>query len=170
MEAKKQDTSGCASDRVARIRRMLEEGEDSDLFSPNFISNTPWQNAVKRGALGKEKTGLFAKRAFSDAKISVVDAIEEGNNVVVRWRLRGKWSQPIGDVKPTGQPVDVTGINIYRFVGDKIVEEHGQFDSGSFASQAIGGGINPAACAEALRSLASNPAPEIGRGGPSGPG
>jgi predicted ester cyclase len=158
MDPKKQ----YSMDRVSRVRRLIEErmfekvekGSKTDLFSPNFVAHTPWHTAVKHGAVNAKEKGPFVQRLFSDASISVLEAVEDGDKVVVHWRLRGKWTKPFAGIKPTGQPIDITGMNIYRFVGDKIVEEHGEVDLASFATQAIGGGVNPAACAQALKALA----------------
>jgi hypothetical protein len=143
-------------DRITRIRRMLEENEDTGLFSPNAISRKPWDLAVKRmatDAAAAEKASFNPLRSFRNAQISVEDAIEQGDKVVVRWRLRGTWVGGIGDIKATGRPVNVTGINVYRFVGDKIVEEDGEMDWASFAQQAFGGAAaGPAGLAEACTS------------------
>jgi predicted ester cyclase len=168
-------------DRVAAIRHMLENNVKSDIYSPNFVSRKPWDLAAKRQA----KTAAVAEKTFFDPsrsfKISVEDAIEQNDKVVIRWRLRGTWTGGLGSVKATGKPINVTGVNIYRFVADKIVEETGEMDWASFAQQAFGvGGVGAgavggggaaavsasAACQEGLAAV-SRP-PEVFTG--AGPG
>jgi hypothetical protein len=145
-------------DRVSRIRRMLEENEQSDLYSPNAVSRKPWDLAVKRQAetaAAADKASFNPARAFRDMKISVEDAIEQGDKVVIRWRLRGTWVGAVGDIKATGR--------------DKIVEEDGEMDWASFAQQAFGGSSASSALAQACSNsfdLVSRP-PEKFRG--SGP-
>lgn len=159
-------------DRVSRIRRMLEENERTDLFSPNYISRKPWDLAVKRqapNAAAADKAFFDPSRAFRNMKISVEDAVEQGDKVVVRWRLRGTWVGGVDDVKATGRPINVTGMNVYRFVADKIVEEDGEMDWATFAKQAFGGSAASADLAKACSNafdLVSRP-PEKFRG--SGP-
>jgi ketosteroid isomerase-like protein len=159
-------------DRVSRIRRMLEENEQSDLYSPNYVSRKPWDLAVKRTArTGAEADKSFFNptRAFKDMKISVEDAIEQGDKVVIRWRLQGIWAGAVGDIKATGRPINVTGTNFYRFVGDKIVEEDGEMDWASFAQQAFGGASAGPGLAEACSSsfeLVSRPPEKFRGGGP----
>jgi len=163
-------------DRVAAIRRMLENNEKSDIYSPNFVSRKPWDLAAKRTAKTAavaEKTFFDPSRSFTDMKISVEDAIEQNDKVVIRWRLRGTWTGGFGRIKATGKPINVTGVNIYRFVADKIVEETGEMDWASFAQQAFGGGgagaqaaLTSAACQEGLAAV-SRP-PEVFTG--AGPG
>jgi hypothetical protein len=65
-------------------------------------------------------------------------------------------------IKPSGKAVDFTGINIYRFVGGRIVEKTGEFDSATLARQAIGG-LTQEQCQEAL-TAASRPPEVIGSG------
>jgi predicted ester cyclase len=161
-------------DRVATIRRMLEENIQTDIYSPNFVSRKPWDLAVKRqqkDAVAAEKASFNPTKAFRDMKISVEDAIEQGDKVVIRWRLRGTWIGGVGNIKATGKPINVTGINIYRFVGDKIVEEDGEMDWASFSQQAFGGGEGgalaaaAAACSESLTAV-SRPAEIFPGAGP----
>jgi predicted ester cyclase len=159
------DTTG-SMDRVSRLRRMIEEGDKTDLYSPNFVSNTPWHIAEAKGATRSGKSPSFAATLFSDVKIKVEDAVEEGDKVVIRWRLRGTWSKPFAGVKPTGKPVIITGINIYYFAGDRLIRQDGEVDVGSFVQQAIAAGVNPQACAESLRDLGRPP--EISQTGVGG--
>jgi len=55
--------------------------------------------------------------------------------VVVRWRARGTHSGSFRNVKPSKRNIDVTGITIYRFSRDKIVESWGEFNAASLAKQ-----------------------------------
>ena len=120
------------------------------------MTRTPWGIASAHGIIKGKKTKK-TRRIFSDVQVAVLDAVEERDKVAVRWRLRGKWTQPIAGLKPTGAAMEITGMTIYRFVGDKIVEVNGELDMGSFAQQAIGGGVNPAQCAEAIQQLGRPP-------------
>jgi predicted ester cyclase len=151
-------------DRVSLIRRMLEENVQTDLYSPNYVSRKPWDLVMKRQQKDPavaEKTFFNPAKAFKEMKISVEDAIEQGDKVVVRWRLRGIWTGGVGNLKATGKPINVTGINIYRFVADKIVEEEGEMDWATFSKQAFGGAAAGAdlaqACSNALDQVSRPP-------------
>jgi hypothetical protein len=160
-------------DRIARLRRMLEENEDArDLFSPHYVSHKPLDQLLKRRAKTEAeaaKASFNPRKVFAGARISVEDAMEDGDKVVIRWRLRGTWSQPVGGIKATNKKINITGVNIYRFVGDKIVEEFGEFDAASFAEQAFSA-QNAAACREALTAVSRPPESIFGPGGPIVPG
>jgi predicted ester cyclase len=164
-----------ATDRIARIRRMLEENyNDRDLFSPHYVSHKPWDLMLKRRAKTETealKANFNPRKIFPDAQISVEDAVQDGDKVVIRWRLRGTWSQPVAGIKATNSKINITGVNIYRFVGDKIVEEFGEFDSATFGQQAFSA-TTAAACQEALTTISRPPESVFGPGGqvlPGGP-
>jgi predicted ester cyclase len=97
-----------------------------------------------------------AKRVFADCQVSMDEAFEEGDKVVVRWRLRGTWTQPIPGIviKPTGKPIDLTGISVYHFKGDQVVDKYGQFDVGAFHAAACEQ-VRAQECVEALKALGS---------------
>lgn len=146
--------------RIERVRRMLEEdGDDRSIVSADAVSYAPWDRVKSTG--GKAERGIV-DRAFSTAQITVIEAYEQGNTVVVRWRLRGKWSGAIPSIpiKPTGKDIDITGTNTYRFVGDKIVEKTGEFDVAALHADACER-VNPADCVEALNVLATRVNPAV---------
>jgi hypothetical protein len=136
-------------DRVARIRRMLEQNlQDPELFSADLVSHASWDLANKRESKGSENS-FNPNNALEGAHVTVEQAFENGDEVTVRWRLRGKWSRPFAGIEPTGRQIDITGINIYRFKGNKIVEKRGELDWATLGRQTFGG-LNAAACQRAL--------------------
>jgi predicted ester cyclase len=143
--------------RVARVRRAFQGESDPDLFSPNYVSHAPWDRLVPQRAKGQAEAGMAmfrAKKVFADCEVSMDDAFEEGDKVVVRWRLRGTWTHPIPGfvIKPTGRPIDLTGISIYQFKGDQIVDKFGQFDLAAFHAEACED-VRAEECVEALRAI-----------------
>jgi len=151
--------------RADRIRKLIEEGtDDSHLFSPDFVNRTPWDLATRRHT-NDEKAGFHANRVFSDMQMIVEEATEDGDTVVARWRLRGKWTGPLPfapGITPTGRPVEFTGTFFYRFVGDMVVEKDGEFDIKA-ASKALLAGVNITCgsddCVDVVQSLSRRPAP-----------
>jgi predicted ester cyclase len=150
--------------RAERIRRMIEEGtDDSPLFSPDFVNRTPWDLATRRHT-NDEKAAFRADRVFSDMQMIVEEATEDGDTVVIRWRLRGKWTGPLPfapGIPPTGRLVEFTGTYFYRFVGDMVVEKDGEFDVKA-ASKALLAGVNITCgsddCVDVVQSLSRRPA------------
>lgn len=66
--------------------------------------------------------------AFPDTKFTIEDQIAEGDKVVTRWTATGTQTGELMGIPPTGKKVTVTGFDINRFSGGKIVEHWGEFD------------------------------------------
>jgi steroid delta-isomerase-like uncharacterized protein len=60
--------------------------------------------------------------AFSDIRVTVEDAMGEGDKVCVRWTTTFVHTGGGMGVAPTGKPVSATGITIMRVADGKFVE------------------------------------------------
>ena len=62
------------------------------------------------------------RSAFPDTHYEVDDLIAGGDKVVVRWRLLGTHQGDFRGTAPTGRPIELKGIAIYRVEGGKLME------------------------------------------------
>ncbi|HJQ52701.1 MAG TPA: ester cyclase [Gemmatimonadaceae bacterium] len=62
------------------------------------------------------------RSAVPDARYVVDDVVAEGDRVVVRWRLLGTHKGAFNGIAPTGAPITLKGIAIYRLEGGKLME------------------------------------------------
>jgi predicted ester cyclase len=76
----------------------------------------------------KEAVGMFLA-AFTSIHATTEDIIAEGDKVVVRWTWAGTHKGEFMGIAPTGKQVTLTGINILRIEGGKIVEEWSEMDN-----------------------------------------
>ncbi len=53
----------------------------------------------------------------------------EGDDASARWTLRGTHTGSFVGLPPTGRPVEVPGILMLRFAGDRIIEGWSGFDA-----------------------------------------
>ena len=60
--------------------------------------------------------------AFPGGQLVGNEILQDGDKVVVRFTLTGKHEGEFLGVAPTGKPIELTGITIFHFKGDKIVE------------------------------------------------
>jgi steroid delta-isomerase-like uncharacterized protein len=67
--------------------------------------------------------------AFPDLGHTVEDQIAEGDRVATRATNRGTYRGELMGIPPTGKQFTVTGINIVRVSGGRIVEEWVNFDT-----------------------------------------
>jgi predicted ester cyclase len=66
--------------------------------------------------------------AFPDAKITVQDLLADGDKVVALVSIQGTHQGAFRALSPTGKPITVMGIHIFRVVNGKMVEYWGLAD------------------------------------------
>lgn len=71
-------------------------------------------------------TGVWA--AFPGNQLTIDDAVAEGDEVAVRFTLRGVHRGAFMGIPPTGKEITLTGITILRFAGGRCVERWNQAD------------------------------------------
>lgn len=116
----------------AAIRRLINEfwneknsGVVDELFAPDAII---YDSGVPLPNLGKEFFTMI-RTAFPDIRVTADDMVAERDKVALRWTSIGTHRGELQGIPPTNRQVTVTGITIYRFVGDRIVEEWNNTDT-----------------------------------------
>jgi steroid delta-isomerase-like uncharacterized protein len=117
----------------ALVRRVYEEGLNKGDFAllDQLIDEHLVDHSLFGGGTGTEtfKQRFSAVRAaFPDANLTIEDGIAVGDKVASRWTLRGTHTGPFASFAPTGRHVVITGMNICRIQGGKLVEHWANFD------------------------------------------
>jgi len=118
-------------DYKATVRRFFEEVLNQghvalldQLFAPNFLYHDPtWPDVHTREDYKRFVTQT--RSAFPDLHFTIEDVIVEGEQMVVRWTMRGTNTGDIVTpmrIPATGKQVTLTGIGIGRTVEGKTVE------------------------------------------------
>ena len=92
-----------------------------EVVSPRFTSHD-WPEDGPTGPQGFRNYYSAIRSALPDARYAVDDLIAEGDRVVVRWRLLGTHEGDFRGIAPTGRPIVLKGIAIYRVEGGKLME------------------------------------------------
>ena len=66
--------------------------------------------------------------AFPDAQVTVEDLLADGDKVVARVTYHATQHGAFRSISPTGKPITVLGINIFRIENGKMVEHWGLTD------------------------------------------
>jgi predicted ester cyclase len=90
-------------------------------LSPRFRSHD-WPADGPTGPAAFRAYYSAIRAAVADARYEVDDLIAEGDRVVVRWRLRGTHAGVFRGIAPTGRPITLNGIAIYRVADGRLVE------------------------------------------------
>jgi steroid delta-isomerase-like uncharacterized protein len=105
-----------------------------EFYAPNFVWHEP-----DRDIQGSEEARQFVSNffeAFPDINVTIEDELAEGDQVVTRWTIRGTHQGETEEFgPPTERQMELEGITIHRFEGDKIVEEWERYDNLSALQQ-----------------------------------
>lgn len=113
------------------VRRFIEEvvnTGDVDGMA-GFVSSdcveTDGKVRIVSGVEGMQQHVLGVRRTFPDLHLTVERQIAEGEWVVTQVTARGTHRGEWMGIRPTGQPVVITGVNVDRVVDGRIVEHGG---------------------------------------------
>ena len=101
-----------------------------EILSADFL----WHGALgpgedQRGPEPAKQVASGVIAAFPDRRITHEDTIAEGDKVLIRWALSGTQEGEVQGIPPTGRPVTLTGFDLFRIEGGKIVEEWDIYDA-----------------------------------------
>jgi steroid delta-isomerase-like uncharacterized protein len=110
------------------VRRAVEEFWNAHnvaaaemLYAADLANHDPLSPAVTGLEGLKAFAGaLFA--AFPDFHVVIDDEVAEGDKVAKLWTLHGTQRGEFQGIPPTGKPVTMTGITVYRIAKGKIAE------------------------------------------------
>jgi steroid delta-isomerase-like uncharacterized protein len=97
------------------------------------VERFPDQRCVGADAIESYFAATF--RALPDWHIEVVAAVEEGDDIFVRWHLTGTHRGPLLGVEATGARVAIDGIDHFVVRDGKVVSNTVVFDQLAFARQ-----------------------------------
>jgi predicted ester cyclase len=119
------------SDNKTIIRRFVEEIENTGDVSkiPDFISEDYAEihngEIFQIGIQGAIDHVLGVRRVFPDIKMTIEDQISEGEWVATTYSVTGTFTEEWFGMKPTGESITFTGVNMDRVRDGKIIEHGG---------------------------------------------
>lgn len=130
-----------AAENKGVVRRLIEAiWNQGDLtvmerfFAPEFINHNPNHPAVNDRA-GFAEWVMATGAAFPDLRMTIDDIAGDGDEVFVRWTLRGTHCGFLDGLAPTGRCVCFTGVTVYRLAGRQVVEAWWTMDTLSLLGQ-----------------------------------
>jgi steroid delta-isomerase-like uncharacterized protein len=98
-----------------------------EVYADTIVMHEPDEDV--RGIEGLTQFVSTIRSAFPDLRVTLEDAIAEGEKVVSRWTAQGTHQGELMGIAPTGNRVTLTGITIHRIEDAKIVEEWENWDA-----------------------------------------
>ena len=108
-----------AQTREAVFRRAVEIWQDGrvdligDIVTADYVGHT---SAGDRNIQGLRQRVSELHALYPDMKFTIEDQLSEGDRIATRMTA-------VGTAKATGKVVHLIGLNISRFVGNRIAEE-----------------------------------------------
>jgi predicted ester cyclase len=106
-----------------------------DLLAPRFVGHDPVGAPIDRA--GYIDAVRMLHEGFSGLTVTVGDQLADGNRVTTRWSAIGVHTGAFAGIPATGRDVLLSGIDIHRLDGDRIVELWEQLDLASLVAQLI---------------------------------
>ncbi len=93
------------------------------LVAPTTVNHDPAAPPnIPNGALGVKAVVTMLRSAFPDVHYTIEDLVAEGDKVVVRLTVTGTHQGAFLGLPPTGKPVTMPSMHIFRFADGQIVE------------------------------------------------
>ena len=112
------------------------------LVVPEFVRHS--DAAGEPGVRSRDDLKWFLRNeylTFPDARETVEDLVAEGDRVAARHLLAGTQTGPFGDHAPTGRPVRVRYLAVYRLEAGRLVEAWAEWDNlAAFAQMGLAPG------------------------------
>ena len=115
----------------AIVRRFFEEGPSkgdldaaNKLLAPNFILHVPIP--CSPGIQGINDVIMACRAVFEDLNVTVEDMVAEGDKVAARFTAHGTHNGAFMGLPPTGKPIAMTGMEIFRIENGRIAELWGE--------------------------------------------
>jgi len=90
-------------------------------LNPLVVHSSPPGDEI-HGPEGVKQFYATLHTVFPDIHFLIEDQFAEGDRVVTRWSARATHTGQYRGIPPTGKQFRVTGIDIDRIVGGKVVE------------------------------------------------
>jgi predicted ester cyclase len=121
-----------------KARRLLEEAFGGgkleiveEVLDPDFVCYDPnSESGAVRGADTIKQEIEWFRNGMPDLTYTVEDQVAEGDKVVTRYRATGTHQGEFFGMAPTGNRIEMSGIQIDRFDEEsgKMVEEWPEYD------------------------------------------
>jgi predicted ester cyclase len=116
------------------LRGMLDVADE--ICSPGLVAHgTGVAPDAPTGPRFVREDAAGMREAFDILEATDDDVFSSGDRVAIRWTFRGSHVGPFLGVEGTGRRVHVTGMDIFRFEGDRIAEFWTEFNLMDLAEQ-----------------------------------
>lgn len=118
-----------------RNMELLEELIADDVVNHNPLSDESLTPGEARGFEGFKRHVELAYEGMSDASVTIEELFGEDDMVAVRFTFEGTHDGPFAGLEPTGRPVSMSNIGMFRINDGKIAERWLESDNVAMLQQ-----------------------------------
>jgi predicted SnoaL-like aldol condensation-catalyzing enzyme len=98
-----------------------DEAGYASLLDPDYVNHNTFAAPGKAGSVDVFFQGFVP--ALPDFRVTVEDVFEDGDTLIGRFKYSGTFTNPLMGYAPTGRPVEMRSIDIWK-VKDGLLTEH----------------------------------------------
>ena len=114
--------------RFEHAFRAADQATIDELCDPGLVDHNPAPDHEPTLAGFKQKVAFFLA-LFPDLEEDLQDIVASGDTVATRWALTGSLQQEFMGIPPTGQTIEVEGMNFYRLKDGRVTDVWAQSDA-----------------------------------------
>ncbi|WP_458205642.1 ester cyclase [Haladaptatus sp. NG-SE-30] len=100
-----------------------------EIYDENFVLHDPSAPGETRGRDDYREYVDTYRTAFPDSEYTAEEIVAEADIVVLRYTAHGTHEGELMGIEPTGEEATVSGMEMYRVEGEKIVEMWTNYDA-----------------------------------------
>lgn len=109
---------------VDRLNTEIMNHKNADavdeILSPDVVFYQSGRPLIQGREAMRRYIATAARSTWGDWQATIDETVAEGDLVVVRWTIRGTHVGEWRGIAPTGKPITLTGMNMYRVVDGKV--------------------------------------------------
>jgi predicted ester cyclase len=104
-------------------------------IAPTFVRHDPGLGFEVKGPEGVMKLHDVLMPAFPDMELPLLDFVAEGDQVLVRLKVKGTHTGPLGDLAATGKKIDIDVMDLFKFKDGVLIEHWALLDNSNMNKQ-----------------------------------
>lgn len=120
-------------------RQFMEEAWGGNLaLADDLVAHDaegPHGGQFPGGPEGWKNEIELVRSGLPDLQVEVIEMVEEGNAIAVRWRSRGTHTGTLFGIEPTGKQVEIDGLSLFHVRDGKLIDHLSLEDRFSLMTQ-----------------------------------
>ena len=121
-----------------RARTIWNEGDldlIDDLVDPGYVRHVVDISEDIVGSVGFGEAVVAFRTQFPDFHVRFDEVIVAGDRIVLRWTVTGTDIGAVGELPPTGMPIQINGASVIHVIDGRFAEEWMYYNEGAMMQQ-----------------------------------